>query len=167
MSWLEKTPWLSIVIFFITYAVFGWWFARNADLWTNHLLELGENWAWFLEQEAIFIIIHILAITVIILISLCLTTPIALVTFVFKAPLDSNIKGFSSILIWSLLLVLVLSSIHYFANLLVMISSAILTRLDLLKLGCKNWQIFLIITLLGTAAFGVGMLSFRWENQLI
>lgn len=167
MSWLEKTPWLSIVILLITYAVFGWWFAQNADLWTHLLLQLGESWAWFLEEQAIFITIHILAIAVIILISLSLTTPIALVTFVFKESTSSNLKGFSSILIWSLLLVVVLASIHYFANLLLMISASILTRLDLLKLGCKNWQIFLIITILGSAAFGLGVISFRWQPQLI
>ncbi len=167
MSWLERTPWLSIVFLLITYAVFGWLFARNTDLWVSYLLELGESWAWFLEQKAIFITIHILAIIVIILISLSLTTPIALLTFVFKETIGSNLKGFISILIWSLVLVIVLSSIHYFANLLVMISSSILVRLDLLRLGCKNWQIFLIIALLGSTAFGLGVISFRWQNQLI
>jgi hypothetical protein len=167
MSWLQKTPWLSLSIFMATYTVFGWSMARVAESWTSYLSKIGENWGWFIEEEAIFVSVHLLAIVVVILISFSLTIPIALVTFVFRESIGSNIKGLISILLCSLLFVFMISSLNYFADLLVMISAAILTRLDLLKLGCKNWQIFFIIFLLGSFACGLGIIIFRWQNHLI
>jgi hypothetical protein len=165
MSWLDKMPWLSLLILFITYAVFGWSVSSVADSWVQWILETGKNLDLFLEEKLISNTIHLFALAVIIVISLCLTTLVALITFAFEKSIGSDLKAFLSVFFWSFILVLMFCFLDYFADLLVMISAAILVKLDLQKIGCKTWQTFSIIVFLASLAFGFGVISFEMSRK--
>lgn len=166
-SWLEKIPWLSLFLLFLTYAVFGWSISKQSHLWKESILDMAQNFGFSLEDDLIMISIHVLALAIIVLIALLLTTPITLVTFVYKESIGSNIKAVISVFIWSFVLVMILCFFDHFANLLVMISAAILVRLDLQKMGYKVWQVFFIIGGLAIIGFALGIISFELKNSLI
>lgn len=166
-SWLEKMPWLSLCILFLTYMLFGWSITEQALSWTELLLETGENINLLIEEDTILVSIHLIALATIIIITFFLTTPIALITFVYKESVGSDVKAFISVFVWSLFLVIIVCYFSFFADFFVMISAAILARFDLQKLGCKNWQTFIIILFLAISAFSVGVVSFQIKNSLI
>lgn len=166
-SWLEKFPWLSVLILFLTYAVFGWSISSKASLWTQWIVETGKNFDLVLEDSIAMISIHLLALAVIVLIALLLTTPIALITFVYKESISSNLKAVIAVFIWSFMLVIIVCFLDHFADLLVMISAAILVRLDLQKLGYKIWQTFFVIVCLASLGFAFGIIIFGLKNGFI
>jgi hypothetical protein len=159
-SWLTKTPWLSFSVFLCTYGVFGWSLANQAELWLIYLQERGESITTSVEDEIILLLIRLTALMVVIFISLSLTTPVALITFVFEESVSSDLKAFIYIFLWSVLAVFILCSFDFFADLLVLISANILLRLDLQNLSLKMWQIFLLIIFLASIAFSSGVLLF-------
>lgn len=167
MSWLEKMPWLSLFILFVTYTVFGWSVSSATDSWVHGILEINKNIDWFLEEELITHLIHLFALAVIIFISLFLTTPVALITFAFKKSIASDVKAFIWIFAWCFILVLMFCALDYFADLLVMISSAILVKLDLQNMGFKTWQVFSIIVILASSSFALGIIIFDMKPGLI
>lgn len=165
MSWLEKTPWLSLLILCLTYAVFGWSISSSVDSWSDSILETAQNIDLLIEKELIAITIHLLALAVIVLISLFLTTPVALITFVFQESIDSDFKASIALFLWSFIAVIIFCFWNYFADLMVMISAGILVKLDLQKLGCKSWQVFLIIILGASLSFFFGVMSFAMKRN--
>ena len=167
MSWLEKTPWLSLFILCTTYAVFGWSIASSVDTWINLTLETVNNIGLFLEEQLIVMIIHLLALGIIILISLFLTTPVAFITFFVQESIGSDLKAVIAIFLWSFIAVLIFCFWSFFSDLLVMVSAGILVKLDLQKLGYKTWQVFFIIVLLAFLSFVVGVFSFEMKENFI
>ena len=165
MSWLEKTPWLSLFILCTTYAVFGWSIASSVDTWIHSTLETVSNIGLFLEYELILLIFHLLALGVIVLISLFLTTPVAFITFFVQESISSDFKAVIAIFLWSFIAVLIFCFWNFFSDLLVMVSAGILAKLDLQKLGCKTWQVFVIIVLLAFLSFVVGVVSFEMKEN--
>jgi hypothetical protein len=165
-SWLEKIPWLSVLILFITYAAFGWSISQASQSWIQSILETGQTLEFTLEEELVTLSIRLLALAAIVIISLLLTIPIAVITFTFQKSLRSDLTTFISSFVWCFLLVLMICSFDDFANLLVIISAALLVRLDFQKLGCTNWQIFLIILGVCSLAFALGMISFEFQHSI-
>jgi hypothetical protein len=166
-SWLEKMPWLSLLILFITYMLFGWSITQKSESLIKVLLNTGENLNLLIEKDTILLAIHLLALATIIIITFFLTTPIALITFVYKGTISSDLTAIISVFGWSLLLVIIACYFSFFADFLVMISASILARLDLQKLGCKSRETFLIILILASIAFALGVFSFQIKNSFI
>lgn len=164
-SWLKKSSWLSLTIFFFTYGVFGWSFADLSRSWLVYLREIGESFNIFLEDELLLLLIRLIALIVIIAISLSLTTPIALLTFVFEETISSEVKAFLYILLWSIIAVFILSSFDVFADLLVVISANILLRIDLQKERFSTWKVFLLMIFFATLAFTGGVIAFDSTTQ--
>ena len=167
MSWLEKTPWLSVFILFITYAVFGWSIASSANSWATLTLETVDSIGLFLEEQLVVIIIHLLALAVIIIISLALTTPVALITFFVQESISSDLRAVIAVFSWSFIVVLMFCFWDYFSDLLVMVSAGILVKLDLQKLGFKTWQVFLVILVLAFLSFLLGIISFEMKENFM
>ena len=156
-SWLTKTPWLSALIFFCTYAVVGWKLAEKSESLILFWQEKGGNLGLYIEDDLLLILIRIFTLFLIILVSLSLTTPVALITFVFEESLNSDIKAFIYIFLWSIFAVFILCYFDFFADLLVIVSANILLRLDLQSLKLKMWQIIFLIIFLATIAFCSGL----------
>ena len=160
MSWLRKFPWLSLSLVLLSYSIFGWYVAQSSVWWSHWLVEQGKSWGWFLEQEAASGIIQLLGAALIGLISVALTTPVALITMFFGSGLKSDMRAFVSMLGWAFASVLIIRWFHYFAHFLVLLCSAILGRLDLQGAGYNQWQIFFILTGFCLGSFGLGVLAF-------
>ena len=160
----NSLSWLSLLILFMTYAVFGWSISQASQSWSQWIVETGETFKFTLEEGAIILTIHLLALAIIVIVSLCLTIPIAIITVAFQKSLGSDLKAFISVFVWSFILVLVICSFDFFADLLVMICAALLVRLDLQKLGCKTWQILMITVGVCLLGFYFGFLSFNLQR---
>lgn len=166
MSWLDKSLWLSVSVLFLTYAVFGWSVSKEVEYWAESILNLGKNIDWLLEKQLVIYFLYVFYLFFIILVSLSLTFFIGLITFIFKESVDSDFKAFISVFVWSFILVFLFCFLDYFADLLVMISSVILVKLDLQKMGYQTWQTFFVIVLVTCFSFILGVVSFEMKGSL-
>ncbi|MBR8827995.1 MAG: hypothetical protein DSM107014_08860 [Gomphosphaeria aponina SAG 52.96 = DSM 107014] len=159
-SQIKTIPWISLILLFLTYCVFGWILSQsNADL-TIWVLEQGEALGWELQAEMISVIIQILETVLILTLTIALTTPGALLTFFFGSWLDSDVKGFMSVLIWTFAFVLMVCWLKYFIRLLVILAAVILARLELQLAGYQDWQISTILAVICLTGFGIGLFTF-------
>ncbi len=160
ISWLNSNLFLSSSLFLCTYLIFGWLIASNALFWADLLHEQNVSLQVGLEDDLLLSLIKFLAVITIILITLALSTPIALTTFLFTKSINSDFKGLFSLLLWSIVLVFAFCYFGYFADFLVIVSANILLRLDLKKLKLSQWQIMLITIVFSVLAFITGMILF-------
>ncbi|WP_330205211.1 hypothetical protein [Cyanobacterium sp. Dongsha4] len=164
-SWLNSNLLISLCLFLCTYIVLGWAIASTAGFWLLLLKQQNISITFLIEQDSLLFVIKIIALFVIITISLFLSTPVALITFVFEESINSDIKAFIAILFWSVLLVFIFCSFEYFADLLVVTAVNILFRLDLQKLKYPRWVVRLIIFTLAFLSFMSGVYLFDHFNS--
>lgn len=153
ISWLDSNLLISLSLFLCTYLTLGWAIASTSEIWEKLLKQKNIPLLFFIEQDSFLLILKIVALFVIIAISLFLSTPVALITFVFEESINSDLKALLAILFWSVVLVFIFCSLEYFADLLVITATNILFRIDLQKLKYPNWLIRVII-------FGLALLAF-------
>lgn len=161
-SWLDKNLFLSFSIFLCTYIVLGWLIADDLEHWAMVIREQSLSFHLVIEEDIGLWITRIFAFSILIFISLLLSTPIALITFVFEETINSDVKAFIAILFWSIALIFIFCYFDHFADLLVITSATILFRLDLQKSSFKNWQIFSFIFVLASIGFSLGMFLFHF-----
>ena len=164
-SWINRNLLFSLSLYLSTYIVFGWLIASHTIVWADFLRQQDIPIEIFLEEEILLLLIKLLALITIIVITFFLSTPVALTTFLFKNSINSDVKGFISILLWSIILVFAFTSFDYFAHLLILIAANILLRLDLRKLHYRNWQIIVTILFCAAIAFSSGMLLFDFFSH--
>jgi hypothetical protein len=159
-SWLDTNLLVSFFLFFSTYGVVGWMTARVANHWAIVITEQNTLINLLIQKDFLPLIIKLLILFATIFISLILSSPLGLITFVFEESINSDVKAFIAILFWSIVLVFIFCSFDYFSHLLVITSSNILLRLDLQKLKYKNWQILTLIFVVSSTAFSLGFILF-------
>lgn len=159
-SWLDTNLLLSLSLFLCNYLILGWSIADLAGNWATILREENTLVSLLIEQDLLTLIIKLSFLAVTVFLSLILTTPIALITFIFEESINSDLKAFIAILFWSILLVFMFCYFDFFANLLVIMSSNILLKLDLKKLKYRNWQVICFILLMAFLAFCTGFILF-------
>ena len=164
-SWFNRNLLLSLSLYLTTYTVFGWLIASRIVSWAEFVRKQNISIEIFLEEELLLSLSKLLALITIILITFFLSTPVALTTFLFQNSINSDVKGFISILLWSIILVFAFTSFDYFAHLLVLIAVNILLRLDLSKLRYRNWQIIVSILFCAAIAFSAGMMLFDFFSH--
>lgn len=167
MTWLKKLPWLSLGIVFLAYSAFGWYLTESIPDWAEWLIARSNLLGVSLSEVIISWTILPLAATLIIILAVSLTAPLLWMKIGFGSWVKSDIKAFASILFWAFAVALIFSWIEYFVRLLVLISSAILARLELQNAGYKQWQASVVLTFFCLLGFGVGVLTFwRWEPSV-
>lgn len=159
-SWLDKNLFLSFSLFLFAYIVFGWLMVEDLQHLAMIVTEQSLSFDLVIEEDVGLWIIRIIAFCVLILISLLLSTPIALITFVFEESLNSDVKAFIAILFWSIALIFIFCYFDHLADLLVITSATILFRLDLQRANLKDWHIFCFIILFASIGFSLGMYFF-------
>lgn len=159
-SWLDKNLLLSFSIFLCTYTVFGWLITDDLQIWAKIIGEQSLSFNLVIEEDIGLWVTRILALLVIVIISLLLSAPVALITFVFEETINSDVKAFVALLFWSIALIIIFCYFDSFADLLVITSATILFRLDLQKSKFKNWQIFFLIFILASIGFCLGIFLF-------
>lgn len=165
MSWLEKPFWLSLILLLITYIIFGWWVAKHIPLWNEWLI--AQRW-FLLPEIPSVVLLLILNIAFIVIINLISTAPRKILAICLGSWIESNVTAFISILIWSLAFVFMLRWIGYFARFLVMLSAAMLLRLELRRLGFKETLTFTVLNILCLIGFAIGLLTATvWQHIVI
>jgi hypothetical protein len=167
MLWLKYVPIISIFLLLMTYTAFGWHVSSDGLVWSQSLSAQFNSWDINLEQQSILWAIHILALMVIVLTSLALTAPIALMTFFVGSWARSEVQSIISMVIWSFILVVMLRWFNYFIEFLVLICSAVLGRIELRNAGFSQLQAILILLSLCLASFGVGVYSYFHFGQYL
>lgn len=160
MLWLKYVPVIAIFLLLVTYTAFGWHVASAGLAWSEPLSTQFKSWDVDLEQQSILWAIHILALLVIVLTSLALTAPIALMTFFVGSWARSEVQSIISMIVWSFVLVLMLRWFNYFVEFLVLICSAVLGRIELRNAGLNQPQAIFVLLSLCVASFGVGVYSY-------
>lgn len=116
------------------------------------------HFGWTLFEASNYFLISFLIISCIWSIDLFFTVPFNK----FKWPVikwfKSDIGTFFMIVILSIIGVVMFTWMHIFINVLLMISATALARLELQTAKFKNWQAFLILSLLSTVGLVVGWL---------
>ncbi len=166
MSRLKKFPWLSLILLLIAYSVFGWIVSQSTQSWAIWLVQQGKGWGWLLEEDIVSGIVYLLGAVSILLLVTALTAPVTLMTFFLGSSLQSDIKGFISLLGWAFAFVLIVCWIEYFVRFLVLLAAAILARLELQKAGYNEWQTFAMLAVVCLSGLGLGLLTFElWGNS--
>ncbi|MDJ0731448.1 MAG: hypothetical protein QNJ33_15805 [Crocosphaera sp.] len=160
MTKFIRFPFFCLVIVVLTYSVFGWYVGTSAITWSDWLANQGEAWGWFLEDEAIFVLLHLLAGGVVLLITASLAAPVAIITIVFGSSFQSDNKAIVAVLLWSFIIVLMLRWIAWFAQFFLLLSAAILAKLELQKLGYPQWQVMSMLIILCLGGFALGLLGY-------
>lgn len=160
MAKLISIPFFCIALVVLTYASFGWYIAQYADSWSLLLAARGETWGWVLEDETIFFLLHILAGSLVLLITISLIAPVAIITILFGSSFKSDNKAIIAVLLWSFVIVITLRWIAFFAHLFLLFAAAILAKLELQKLGYSQWKVISILMFICLGGFILGLLGF-------
>jgi len=160
MTWLKTFPWLSLSIMLITYVVFGWHIAEASINWSHSLVIQTNGLGLGLKDESLMLAIHLFAILIIVLTSLALTAPLTLMTFFVSSWIKSELQSIVSMIVWSFVLDLILRWLNYFIQFSVLLSAAVLGRLELRYIGFSRSQTIGILTILGLIGFGSGAMSY-------
>ncbi|MDJ0658822.1 MAG: hypothetical protein QNJ42_04960 [Crocosphaera sp.] len=160
MAQLIRFPFFCLTIVVLTYGIFGWYVGYSATAWTHWLANQGETWGWFLEDQTIFLMLHVLAGAVVLLITASLAAPVAIITIVFGSSFQSDNKAIVAVLLWSFIIVIMLRWIGYFAHFFVLLCAAILAKLELQKLGYPQWQVMSLLITICLGGFALGLLGY-------
>lgn len=155
MSWIKKIPWLSLTILLLTYGTFGWIYGS----WGIELIE-QTTWLGELEDHIANSIIYGIGIVAVLFIALIFTAPISLITLGVDNWLKSDSRAFLSIFLGAFAFAVIVQRVDYFARFLILISAALLVKLDLQLAGCKTWLSFFILTIFCLLGFIGGILAF-------
>ncbi|EAZ92716.1 hypothetical protein [Crocosphaera chwakensis] len=169
MAKFIRFPFLCIALVVLTYASFGWYIGQSASSWSLWLASQGESWGWILEDETIFFLLHILAGSLVLLITISLIAPVAIITILFGSSFQSDNKAIIAVLLWSFVIVITLRWITFFAHFFLLLSAAILAKLELQKLGYPQWKVISILIFICFGGFILGLLgSYDFDiNNLI
>ena len=160
MPWLKTFPWLSLSVMLITYVVFGWHIAGASINWSHYLVVQTNGLGLGVKDESLMLAIHLFAILMIVLTSLALTAPLTLMTFFVGSWMKSELQSIIAMIAWSFLLVLILRWFNLFIQFLVLLSAAVLGRLELRYIGYSRSQTVWLLTILGLIGFGSGAMSY-------
>jgi hypothetical protein len=136
---VKKLPYLSVILLWLTYVVLGW-----------------KIYQWFLNWHT-----WLLAVLLVLLMAILLARPAAIVDFVVSGFLGSDVKAFISVVILSFCSICLLFWFPISAHFLVLISAALLARLDMQLAGLKPRSAFIILALFSLAGLAMGI----WLHQ--
>ena len=157
----RDTPWVSLGLFCLTYGIFGWLTAGLFDDWQGWILA-HQNWFFWDINEAIALrMSHGFGVGLVFTLMVILTAPLRIIQILFGSWLRSDTRAFISVLGWALAAVIVICWMHHFARFFVLISAGMLCHLDLQLCGCRAWQVFIILTILGLGSYFIGIQTFE------
>ncbi len=165
MNWFLRFPWLTLALVLLAYSTFGWYIASSAALWSHQLVLMGESWKIFLDEDTVALGLHLFAALTVLLVTCGLIAPVALLTGFFGSSFKSDYRASLSILLWSFAFVVMLRWLSYFLQVLVLISAAILAKLELQELKFTELQVWLLLSAICFSGFGLGILAFHWYTQ--
>ena len=131
---MNLITWASLGLLFLTYLHFG----------------------WALYEANYYFMVSIFIIAFIWLVDLFFTIPFNQ----FKLPIikwfRTDLGTFVMIVLLSIMAVVMMTWMHIFINVLIMVSATALARLELQASKFKNWQAFIILSVLSTVGLVLG-----------
>jgi hypothetical protein len=155
MVWFKKIPWVSGILLLLSYGVFGWLYSG----WAIAKLE-GGNLLSSLTSATETTTLFGLGLVWILLIATVIIGPIALMTIGISYSLKTETRIFLAILFGAFAFSIIIQKMSFFARFLVLVSAAMLMKLDLQLIGCKKWVSTLIVAIFCLLGFGGGILAF-------
>ncbi|MGY6528573.1 MAG: hypothetical protein ACXITR_01460 [Cyanobacterium sp.] len=162
ISWVGKKWWLSLFLYSSIYLIIGWSVANRSEILIRNARGLINRWNIIIDDDLLLIIIRILSLILVVTISLMVMNPFSIITFIFEESISSDLKGFISVLIWSILLVFIFCYFDYFADILVITSATILVSLDLEEKKIYGKQLIFIMVSIASITFSLGVLMFDY-----
>lgn len=137
MSILKRLPWISLVLVLLSYSTLGWVLSEAQT----------SLYVWLVVMLAVLLLVG------------SLTAPLSLVTQYSTILFRSNIRSFAVAVFGAFLFFLMLAWFRVFLDTLLIISAAILARIDFQGAKFSEVQAFLMtsITSLTGVALGAGM----------
>ncbi len=134
MSIWKKLPWFSLFLLLVAYSTLGWVLNDAHTAW----------YLWILISIAIFLLVELL------------TAPRARVRSYTMNLLKSDWAVFAASVFAAFLVAVSLIWLHVFVQALVIISAAILVKLDAQTAGLKNHQAFWLLTIFCVTGLSLG-----------
>ncbi len=153
-------PLFCLAIVVLTYSSFGWYVGSSAITWSHWLANQGEAWGWVLKDEVIFLLLHLLAGGVVLVITASLAAPVAIITILFGSSFQSDNKAIVAVLLWSFIAVVMLRWIGDFSRIFLLLSAAILAKLELQKLGSPQWLVMFLLIVICLGGFALGLVGY-------
>jgi hypothetical protein len=137
MSILQRVPWVSLTLLILSYSTLGWVISETKAHWS----------------------VWLVTVVGILLLMLSLTTPWASIRKLSSILFKSNTSSFIFTVFAAFLFFLMLAWFRLFLDTLLIVSAAILARIDFQAAGFKEGQTFWITAIFSLAglALGVGM----------
>ncbi|HHP7229542.1 MAG TPA: hypothetical protein ACFCUY_01630 [Xenococcaceae cyanobacterium] len=152
------TPWISTTLLVMTYGVFGWLYSSEV----GRIIAEKRLFPQLLELPTISIILYGMGGILVVLIALIFTAPVALMTISINSWLKSELRAVFSIFLGALAFAIIVQWLGYFARFFVLLSSAILVKLDLQTLGLSKWLSQMLLALMCLVSFSGGVLAFNY-----
>jgi len=134
MSIWKKLPWFSLLLLLVAYSTLGWVLNDAKTAW----------YIWILVALAIFLLVELL------------TAPRARVKSYTMNLLKSDWAVFAASVFAAFFVAIALVWLHVLLQALVIISAAILVKLDAQSAGLKNHQAFWLLTIFCVTGLGLG-----------
>ncbi|MBW4561614.1 MAG: hypothetical protein KME32_10755 [Mojavia pulchra JT2-VF2] len=137
MPILKQVPWVSLILLLLSYSTLGWVISE-----TN-----PRDFVWLILVLAVLVFIG------------SLTTPWYKLANFSNVVFKSSLRTFLSSVLLAFLFFVVVAWFRLFLDTLLIISAAILAKIDFQTAGFKQWQAFLILSILSLTglAFGAAM----------
>jgi hypothetical protein len=161
MTRLSKFPWVSFVLLLLTYISFGWSYAR----WAVLTIENFKDSYWLEKINIDAATIDILGGFFLVSIVFVFTGAVALLTDKIFSWIKTQLQVFTSIIGGSLAVVLILYLFEYSVRFLVLLSAAMLFRLDLRNNGFKKENAAIILAIFSLSGFIIGVLSYTFLSE--
>ena len=160
MKILIKFPFLSLIAILLTYGSFGWYLGSSASDWSYWLGQKVNAYGLSIKNETFFLLIHLIAIVIIFLIIMGLSSPDAILTIVFGNSFKSDSKAMITVFLWSFITVFLLRWIVNVSAIFLLICSAVLAKLEMQKFSISRYQILINLFITCFGGFGFGLLSY-------
>jgi asparagine N-glycosylation enzyme membrane subunit Stt3 len=134
MSIWKKLPWFSLLLLLVAYSTLGWVLHDAETPW----------YLWILVVFAIFLLLELL------------TAPRKRVQIYTMNLLKSDWAIFAASVLAAFLVAIALVWLHVFVHALVIISAAILVKIDAQTAGLKNHQAFWLLTIFCVTGLSLG-----------
>jgi hypothetical protein len=160
MFWNKKIPWLSLSLLALAYGTFGWIYSETISNLTASILDEKEA----LVNANLFGLLYGLGAILVVVIALSFTAPVTILQLILGDWFRSDKSAVVSVLIWAFVAVIIVSWLAYFVRLLVLLSAAILARLELQTVGYTQKQGIIILVLICLLSYFLGISFFQYSD---
>ncbi|MBD2345509.1 hypothetical protein [Anabaena subtropica] len=141
MSIVNRLPWLALVLLLLSYSSLGWMLSDIQAPW----------FAWIILVLTIFLLVG------------SITAPYSKIANYSNVLLASSLRSFLVAVTGAFLFFLMIAWFRVFLDTLLIISAALLTRIDFQSTGFTEWQAFIVTFIVSI----IGVLLGAFINMLL